>query len=109
DYPSTVNSVGGRYAFKDDWQTPDTQIANFQFAENKAITWEGRSCNNYPVEGSGRGYIIYGDRGTLINNGGGDYKIMDNDNKVVKLVKPDAQTDPTNPVKTGDSDLLHFD
>ena len=109
DYPTTVNSSGGRYAFKDDWQTPDTQVANFQFAGNKAITWEGRSCNNYPVEGSSRGFIIYADGGTLINNGGGDYKIVDPGNKVLKLLKPDDQIDPTNPVKTGDSDLLHFD
>uniref|UniRef100_UPI003983801C Gfo/Idh/MocA family protein n=1 Tax=Daejeonella sp. TaxID=2805397 RepID=UPI003983801C len=26
DYPTRVTSVGGRYQFKDDWQTPDTQI-----------------------------------------------------------------------------------
>ncbi|HSB92182.1 MAG TPA: Gfo/Idh/MocA family oxidoreductase [Flavitalea sp.] len=109
DYPSTVNSSGGRFAFHDDWQTPDTQIASFQFKENKAITWEGRSCNNYPVEGSGRGFIIYGDGGTLINSGGGDYKIIDPDNKIIKNVKPDTKVDPTNPVNpNGDSDLLHF-
>jgi predicted dehydrogenase len=110
NFPSLVNSSGGRYAFHDDWQTPDTQIASFQFEGKKAITWEGRSCNNYPVEGSGRGFIIYGDGGTLINRGGGDYKIVDTENKVIKDIKPDTKTDPTNPVNpNGDSDLLHFD
>ena len=67
DYPVKVTSSGGRYAYKDDWQTPDTQVASFEFENGKAITWEGRSCNNYPVEGSGRGFIIYGTKGTLVN------------------------------------------
>jgi len=109
DFPSKVTSAGGRYAFKDDWQTPDTQVASFEFGNNKAITWEGRSCNNYPVEGAGRGFIIYGDKGTLVNDGGGDYKIFDPDNKLVKEVKSDTKADPTNPVSaTGNLDLYHF-
>jgi predicted dehydrogenase len=81
DYPTKVTSSGGRYAFKDDWQTPDTQIASFEFGDKSTITWEGRSCNNYPVEGSGRGFIIYGTKGSLVNLGGGDYKILDEKNK----------------------------
>ena len=31
DYPTRVISSGGRYAFQDDWQTPDTQVASFEF------------------------------------------------------------------------------
>ncbi len=109
DYPSKVNSAGGRYAFKDDWQTPDTQTAAFEFGDKKTISWEGRSCNNYPVEGSGRGFIIYGDRGSLVNLGGGDYKIFDDKNKLVKEVKPDVAADPSNTVSAnGNLDLYHF-
>jgi len=110
DYPTKVTSSGGRYAFKDDWQTPDTQIAAFEFGKNKSITWEGRSCNIFPVEGAGRGFAIYGDKGTLVNYGNDDYKILDYDNKVVKEVKSDAKNDPTNPVSaSGNLDLYHFD
>ena len=110
DYPTKVTSSGGRYAFKDDWETPDTQIATFEFGKNKSITWEGRSCNIYPVEGAGRGFAIYGDKGTLVNYGNDDYKIFDYDNKVVKEVKSDAKNDPTNPVSSsGNLDLYHFD
>ncbi|HYM95521.1 MAG TPA: Gfo/Idh/MocA family oxidoreductase, partial [Chitinophagaceae bacterium] len=109
DFPTKVTSSGGRYAFKDDWQTTDTQIASFEFGESKAITWESRSCNNYPVEGAGRGFIIYGDKGTLVNDGGGDYKIFDEKNKLVKEVKSDVKVDPTNPVSaSGNLDLYHF-
>ena len=110
NYPSKVVSAGGRYAFKDDWQTPDTQIASFEFAEGKTITWEARSCNHFPVEGSDRGFIIYGDGGTLVNLGGGDYKILDNNNKLVKEVKSEVVADPTNPVAaSGNMDLYHFE
>jgi predicted dehydrogenase len=109
DYPQKVVSAGGRYAFKDDWQTPDTQVASFEFPEGKVITWEGRSCSHFPVEGSDRGFIIYGDKGTLVNLGGGDYKILDDKNKVVKEVKSEVVADPTDPVAaSGNMDLYHF-
>lgn len=110
DYPTKVNSSGGRYAFHDDWQTPDTQIASFEFGSDNVITWEGRSCNHFPVEGAGRGFIIYGDKGTLVNDGNADYRIFDDKNKLVKEVKVDVKADPTNPVSSsGNLDMYHFD
>ena len=109
NYPTKVVSAGGRYAFKDDWQTPDTQTASFEFAEGKSISWEGRSCNHFPGEGSDRGFVIYGDGGTLVNLGGGDYKIFDEKNKLVKEVRSEVVADPTNPVSaSGNMDLYHF-
>lgn len=109
NFPTKITSAGGRYAFKDDWETPDTQVATFEFGSDKSITWESRSCNNFPVEGSGRGFVIYGDKGTLVNNGNDDYKIYDYDNKLIKQVKSDAKNDPTNPVSaSGNLDYYHF-
>jgi predicted dehydrogenase len=109
DYPTKVTSTGGRYAFKDDWETPDTQTASFEFGKDKSITWEGRSCNNYPTEGSSRGFIIYGDKGTLVNNGNDDYKILDYNNKIVKEVKTVQGGTGSNVVNaTGTLDNLHF-
>ncbi|HEX6846028.1 MAG TPA: Gfo/Idh/MocA family oxidoreductase [Chitinophagaceae bacterium] len=109
DYPTKVTSAGGRYAFKDDWETPDTQVATFEFGNNKSITWEGRSCNKMNVEGASRGFIIYGDKGSLVNYGNDDYRILDADNKLVKEVRSDAQNDGTNTVSaTGNLDLFHF-
>jgi predicted dehydrogenase len=110
DYPTRAVSSGGRFAFQDDWQTPDTQIASFEFGTKKAITWEGRSCNKFPVEGSGRGFIIYGDKGTLVNLSGGDYKIYDASDKLIKEAKGEAGADPNNPVSaTGNLDFYHFE
>ena len=31
DYPTMVNAVGGRYFGNDDWETPDTQVINFDY------------------------------------------------------------------------------
>jgi predicted dehydrogenase len=110
DFPTKVTSAGGRYAFKDDWQTTDTQVASFEFGDKATITWESRSCNDYPVEGAGRGFIIYGDKGTLVNGGGDDYKIFDTDNKLVREMTSDVKPDPNNPVSAnGNLDLFHFD
>jgi predicted dehydrogenase len=109
DYPTRVTSAGGRYAFKDDWEAPDTQVASFEFGDKGTITWENRSCNNMPVEGSGRGFIIYGTEGSLINKGGGDYTILDSKNKVVKEVKSEVSADPNNTLSaSGDLDLYHL-
>ncbi len=62
------------------------------------------------MEGSDRGFIIYGDKGSLLNLGGGDYKIFDDKNKLVKEVKSEVVADPTNPVAaSGNMDLYHFE
>ncbi len=109
NYPTKVTSSGGRYAFNDDWETPDTQTASFEFGKDKSITWEGRSCNNFPTEGTGRGFIIYGDKGTLVNYGNDDYKIVDYDNKLVKEVKSAGGGNGANAISAnGDLDFFHF-
>lgn len=109
DFPTKVTSAGGRYAFKDDWETPDTQIACFEFGNKATITWEGRSCNDLPAEGAGRGFIIYGDKGSLVNYGSSSYKIFDAANKLVKEVKSEEKGDSGNLVSsTGNLDFYHF-
>src|SRR5580692_1577531 len=98
DFPSKVVSTGGRFAFKDDWQTPDTQNILYNFPNDTAAEWEGRSCNGFNVEGLGRGVIFYGDNGTLFYGGGNGYQVYDGDNKFVKEVKDDTVVDPTNKI-----------
>jgi predicted dehydrogenase len=87
DYPTKVNSAGGRYHFKDDWETPDTQIISFE-TPGASIVWEGRSCNGSYVDNRSRGVIFYGENGA-IHTGDNSYTIYDNNNKLVKDVKSD--------------------
>jgi predicted dehydrogenase len=85
DYPVKVNSVGGRYHFKDDWETPDTQVITFD-AQGATIVWEGRSCNGSYNDNRSRGVIFHGEYGSL-HTGDNSYLIYDNKNKLVKEVK----------------------
>jgi predicted dehydrogenase len=87
DYPIKAYSSGGRYQFKDDWQTPDTQVATFDFEDGKSIMWEGRSCNRRGINDMGSGVSFHGENGTLEVNDN-SYKIFDNKNAVVKSVEP---------------------
>ncbi|HEC43335.1 MAG TPA: Gfo/Idh/MocA family oxidoreductase [Bacteroides sp.] len=97
DYPSKVCSVGGRYRYKDDWETPDTQIITYEGANGSSIVWEGRSCNGSLVEGADRGVIFYGDNGTM-RTGNDGYAIYDLDDKLIKEVKPQIVVDGRNTV-----------
>lgn len=89
EYPTSVSSSGGRYRYEDDWQTPDTQVVTWEFPDNKLMDWEGRSCNGRDIEGSGVGVAFYGEKGTLVIDGGNSYKLYDLKNKLLKDVKND--------------------
>jgi predicted dehydrogenase len=96
DFPSKVNSTGGRYRYQDDWETPDTQVINLEFDNNSMITWEGRSCNGKFEEGESVGVIFYGENGSLQIQSGNAYKIFDLKNNLIKEVKNDFEIDPRN-------------
>ncbi len=109
DYPQKVVSGGGRYFYDDDWECTDTQNITFEFPDNKSISWEGRSCNPYPEGGSGRGFKIYGEKGTLVCLGGNEYTAYDNDEKVIKKSQDTKNTDTINTMGPGARlDAYHF-
>ncbi len=109
DYPTRVTSAGGRYAFNDDWETPDTQVITLEFGKKGSITWEGRSCNGHHVEGSSVGVIFYGDKGALQIDGGNSYKVFDLKNKVTKSVENNITVDPRNAVNPSQQlDAFHI-
>ncbi|WP_209328995.1 Gfo/Idh/MocA family protein [Lunatimonas salinarum] len=109
DYPTMVNSTGGRYHYKDDWETPDTQIINMDFGDKGLISWEGRSCNGKHIEGGSVGVLFYGETGSLLIEGGNSYKIFNLKNEVVKEVKNDLAIDPQNRVSPAQAlDAIHI-
>ncbi|HEX8911796.1 MAG TPA: Gfo/Idh/MocA family oxidoreductase, partial [Humisphaera sp.] len=75
DYPTKVTAGGGRYHFKDDQETPDTLSVTYDFGD-KAIYWEGRSCSPRGFENSAFGVAFYGDKATMVMDGGG-YRLLD--------------------------------
>jgi predicted dehydrogenase len=107
DYPAKVNSVGGRYHFKDDWETPDTQVITYE-SEGATVIWEGRSCNGSYNDNRSRGVIFHGENGSL-HTGDNSYAIYDNKNKLVKEVKSDiVVTEGLNTTSPGEElDAVH--
>jgi predicted dehydrogenase len=89
DYPIRVTSSGGRYHFDDDQETPDTHTVCFEFEGERAVTWEGLSCNRHQ-----KGFVsFYGDRGSLDLNSNGDYVIFDLRDKEVENKKAAVRGD----------------
>ena len=86
EFPTRVTSVGGRYHYKDDWETPDTQIITMDYPGRVSLMWECRSSNGRAIEGADRGIIFYGEKGSL-DTGGDSYKVYDNDGKLINEVK----------------------
>lgn len=109
DLPIRVTSNGGRYAYQDDWETPDTQMINMDFDGGKSISWEGRSCSKFPIEKLERGTLVYGTNGTALLDGN-NCTIYDTKNNVVKTVKGNEEVDPTDiQSSTGANlDAMHF-
>ncbi len=80
DYPIRVTSSGGRYRFKDDQETPDTQSVLIEFEGGRQVTWEGRSCNKH----DDRFVTFYGENGTLEIDESGTYRIFDINDKEIE-------------------------
>ena len=94
DHPTLVTCGGGRYFFEDDQETPDTQLATFDFP-NVCIQWEHRTWSPRGVDGESFGVEFYGTEGTLQTNGRG-WTVYDKKNEVVEQMKP------------GESDASHW-
>lgn len=107
NYPTKAYSTGGRFQYKDDWQTPDTQVATFDFEGGKTILWEGRSCNRRGINDMGSGVSFHGENGTLelLDN---SYKIYDNNNKLVKSTEPTTNSVVDQKGPGFDMDIAHF-
>ncbi|MBK1442168.1 Gfo/Idh/MocA family oxidoreductase [Parapedobacter sp. ISTM3] len=89
EFPSRISSIGGRYHFNDDWETPDTQVVTLEYPQ-AVIVWESRSCNGRKVEGLDRGVIFYGENGSL-ETGWDGYKIYDLRGKLTKEERSEAE------------------
>ena len=100
EFPIRVSSTGGIYAFKDDWETPDTQLITLEFPDNKLLVWENHSRIGSRMAGTDRDVIFYGDKGTLKSPWGDGYIVYDKEGKVIKERK-DEDKSVANTVSSG--------
>lgn len=64
EFPEIVTCGGGKYFFDDDQETPDTQLATFDFPTG-TIQWEHRTWSPRGIDGEGFGIEFYGSEATL--------------------------------------------
>src|SRR5262245_7446405 len=77
DAPTKISCAGGKFYYDDDQQTPDTQIATFDFpsgpggAAGCTLLWEHRvwEKKDQGPEGQSYGITIHGDKGTILFTG----------------------------------------
>jgi predicted dehydrogenase len=94
DAPKRITCGGNRYHFQDDWETPDTCVATFDFGD-RAIIWEGQSCDPRGFEGESFGVQFYGESGSMALAGNG-CKFYDLNSKLMREIKGKSD------------DVLHF-
>jgi len=81
--PSRIQSLGGRFGYKDQAQTPNTQSAQFEYADGTMILCEIRGL--YSNEQSGMHF--YGSKGSLHLDQQGNFEIF-----LGRATKPDLQS-----------------
>jgi predicted dehydrogenase len=85
DLPQRVTCGGKRYFYQDDWETPDTISATFDFGD-KGILWECHSCAPRGFEGANVGVNFYGEKGCMAL-AGSNCTIYDLSNKVLREIQ----------------------
>lgn len=84
ELPKRVTCGGGRYHYQDDWETPDTMSATFDFGD-KEIRWEGQSCAPRGFEDSAFGVEFFGEGGSMVTTNT-TAKIYDLKQKLVREI-----------------------
>jgi len=70
--PVFVFSTGGRYGYKDQGETPNTQVATFQFDDGKMLVFEVRGLPTNDESNTKIGNLVYGSKGYMFS--GDDFK-----------------------------------
>jgi predicted dehydrogenase len=65
EHPKQVKCVGNKFAFNDDQQTPNTQMATFEYEDGKIIQFEVRGLYTNAEDGIIIGNLFYGTEGWM--------------------------------------------
>ncbi|HXX92226.1 MAG TPA: Gfo/Idh/MocA family oxidoreductase [Planctomycetota bacterium] len=84
ELPKKVISIGGRFGYEDDGETPNTQIALFDYGDSILI-FEVRGLPTEGYKGVKVGDVIHCEKGYLVGP-----KAFDADGKEIKVEGPDA-------------------
>lgn len=94
-HPTTISAVGGKYAYKDDQQFPDTQYVSFEYpgdgeaGSRRQLVFEMRLWSRYGLEGIDNGNAFYGTKGWMLLSKRGVLKVFDDRNRPVAIKPPE--------------------
>ena len=67
--PVRVSSMGGRFTYKDQGQTPNTQVSTFQYDDGAMLVFEVRGRQTHGEWGVEQGNLFYGSKGYMAVRG----------------------------------------
>ena len=103
--PSKIYSTGGRFGYKDQGQTPNTQLTTYRFEDGMEMVVEIRGRYTNSEGGVSSGLMFYGSKG---------YMISDSDSEKFKVFLEGRSTPEPDMGKlddvdrTSDEELSHF-
>jgi predicted dehydrogenase len=106
DYPEAVTAIGGRYAYKDDWQFYDTLVTDFKYP-GKTLTWEGRCCSGMKLYNRDRGELVVGTKGSVVMDRDG-YEVYDNKGKMTDKFNTGHETSSSDLIGRDSMTDAHF-
>jgi predicted dehydrogenase len=87
-WPTRVSCTGGKYVMDDMAETPDTQVATYEFG-NFTLIWEHQYHGAHGCENREHGVAFYGTEATLILDSGG-WEVASEPNKKVEVPRKKA-------------------
>ncbi len=96
--PTTISATGGRYALKDNAETPDTLEVTYHYDKGEHgfdMIWSQTDSNSHGFEGKGLGIMFQGTNGTLVADYS-TYRIISEKGKTIEEppVSPPWMTGP---------------
>lgn len=103
--PSRIYSIGGRFGYQDQGQTPNTQVVTYQFDDGTEMVAEIRGRYTNAEGGLDSGPIFYGSKGYMIADAHADvFKVYLGGSKTAE---PDLGKDD-DVDRIGDEEISHF-
>ncbi len=102
-HPKKIHCAGGYFAFDSDQESPNTQIATFEYDDGKIIQFEVRGLYTNAEEGIRIGNLFFGSLGWMHLNGNEWKTFFGRDNKPGPFYSSSKEkaADPMNLVGTG--------
>jgi predicted dehydrogenase len=107
EYPEKIFCGGGKFAFDDDQETPNTQDATLKYRDGKIIQFEVRGLYTNGEDGIKIGNLFFGTKGWMHLDGSDWKTYFGRKNEPGPSMNGKDAADPSNPTGTGDQN--HFE